>query len=94
MSPLKKPSSVEGLRAAASGRTAPVAAPVSTVGDQVPVVVKPVRLNLDIDRELHRWLKTFALQADSDVAHVVRALLAELQADETLADRVRARVSD
>ncbi len=33
------------------------------------------------------------LQADSDVAHVVRALLAEMQADEGLADRVRARLN-
>lgn len=92
MSGLKKASTVDGLRAAAAGRNSPVAAPVSIPGDQVPNV-KPVRLNLDIDRETHRWLKGFALQADSDVAHVVRALLAELQADEALADKVRSRVA-
>lgn len=93
MSGLKKASSIEGLRAAATARTAPIAAPVSVADDQVPVVVKPVRLNLDVDRELHRWLKSFALQADTDMAHVVRALLAEMQADEGLADKVRARVT-
>ena len=69
-------------------------APLPAASDQAPVVVKPVRLNPDIDREPHRWLKGFALQADTDMAHVVRALLAELQADDGLADRVRARVSD
>lgn len=37
------------------------------------VVVKPVRLNADIDRELHRWLKSFALQADEGLADWVRA---------------------
>jgi hypothetical protein len=83
---LKRPSVIEGLRSAAdSGKAAPLPVPAKPA--------KPVRLNLDIDRELHRWLKGFALQADSDVAHVVRALLAELQADDGLADRVRARVS-
>ena len=56
-------------------------------------VVKPVRLNADIDREVHRWLKSFALQADTDMVYVVRALLAELQADEGLADKVRARLT-
>lgn len=92
MSPLKRPSSVEGLRAAATAPRHTV--PLPAAGTQTPVVVsKPVRLNADIDRELHRWLKGFALQADTDMAHIVRALLAELQADDALADRVRAGLS-
>lgn len=90
MSGLQPAKSLDVMRSAvASGKAAPLPVP----DDQVASVVKPVRLNLDIDRGLHRWLKGFALQADSDVAHVVRALLAELQTDETLADKVRARVS-
>lgn len=48
------------------------------VGGQVPAASKPVGLNFDVDRELHHWLKSFALQADSDVVHVVWELLAEL----------------
>lgn len=89
MSGVKRPSSIVGLSAALdTGKKATL--PV--VGDVSPGA-KPVRLNLDIDRELHRWLKGFALQADSDVAHVVRSLLAELQTDDALADKVRARLA-
>ena len=73
---LKRPSVIQGLQSAVdSGKAAPLPVPAKPA--------KPIRLNLDIDRELHRWLKGFALQADSDVAHVVRALLA---------DKVRARL--
>jgi hypothetical protein len=92
MTGLKKPSSVDGLRAAATARTAPIAAPVSVAGDQVPVVVKPVRISFDVDREIRNYLKRFALDADSDVIHVLRALVSEMQADADLADRVRARL--
>jgi hypothetical protein len=52
-----------------------------------------VRLNVDIDRQLHRWLKRFALDADADVSVVLRALLAELQDDDDLAAKVRERVA-
>lgn len=89
MSGLKSAKSLQGMRSAvASGKAAPLPVP----DDQVANVGKPVRLNLDIDRPLHRWLKGFALDADSDVAHVVRALLAELQADDSLAAKIRNRL--
>jgi len=39
--------------------------------------VKPVRLNLDIDRETHRWLKSFALQADDGLADKLRTRLSD-----------------
>lgn len=92
--PSKKPDRREALRQAAlSGRTAPVSAGSGDeVQAQVPAV-KPVRLNLDVDRELHRWLRGFALEADSDASKVVRALLNELKHNPELAAKIRARVS-
>ena len=54
---------------------------------------KPVRFSLDLDLGLHRCLKCFALDSNADASVVIRALLAEMQDDEDLADKVRARVS-
>lgn len=73
------------LRAAAvAGRAAPVAA--------VAPKAKPVRLNSDMDPELYKWLRGFALQADSDVSKVVRAVLAELRDSDDLAAKIKARL--
>ena len=52
-----------------------------------------MRTSLDVDRDTRAYLKRFALDADSDVIRVLRALIAEMQADDGLADRVRVRVS-
>jgi hypothetical protein len=53
--------------------------------------VKPVRFSLDLDRSTHRYLKRFVLDCDTDASRVMRALLAEMQADDDLADKVRGR---
>lgn len=83
-----------GLRAAAAGRQAAAPEPVSVpVTAPAPAPVKKVRLNAEIDRDLHRWFKGFAFEADSDMALVLRALLTELRSDEALAERVRNRLS-
>lgn len=94
MTGLKKVSAIEGLRAAtASGKSAPLPVP----GGQVPAAdvpsAKPVRFSLDLDREgHHRYLKRFAFDANTDISHILRALVDEMQTDDGLADRVRERL--
>jgi hypothetical protein len=48
---------------------------------------------LNLHRGRYRYLKRFALDCDTDASRVMRALLAEMQADDGLADKVRARIS-
>jgi len=89
MSGLKKASTIENLRAAAaSGRSAPL--PVA--GGQVPEVAKPLRTSIIFDKDQHRSLKQWALDNDTDVSAVLRALAAELLIDDELAAKVRARL--
>lgn len=90
MSGLKRPSSVAGLQAAvASGRHAP---PLDAPAAKVTPEGKPVRITLDVERPKHRYLRQFAFDCDSDMQRVLRALIDEMQGDQELADRVRARV--
>lgn len=49
---------------------------------------KPVRYTLDLSREQHRFLKRFAFDAETDASVVMRALLAVLQRDKALAQRI------
>lgn len=51
-----------------------------------------VRFTLDLTREQHRFLKRFAVDAETDASVVMRALLALLQNDEKLARRILAEV--
>jgi hypothetical protein len=54
---------------------------------------RPVRFTLDLAREQHRFLKLFAVDAETDASVVVRTLLALLAEDAALARRVLRRVA-
>jgi hypothetical protein len=99
MSPVKKPSTVAGLRRGLS--TGPQAEPESVARATDPADVvppprpeKPVRFTLDLDQERHAFLKAFALECGTGVggAQVMRALLDELREGAGLPMRVRARI--
>lgn len=49
-----------------------------------------IRLTVDLPRAMHRGLRQFALDIDSDASSVVRALLTELSSDHELAGRIEA----
>lgn len=50
-----------------------------------------VRMTLDLSREQHRFLRQFALDAESDASAILRALLAILEEDDLLAESVVSR---
>lgn len=52
-----------------------------------------VRMTLDLSREQHRFLRQFALDADSDASSVLRTLLTLLEEDPALVSRVLAQVT-
>lgn len=65
----------------------------ANAGQGVPVPrVGTVRLTVDLARPIHKALRQFALDLDSDASSVVRALLMELQSDQGLAERIRRSV--
>jgi hypothetical protein len=105
MSPMKRASTVDGLKRGMGTAAVPAApAPeLPTAVEQLPAAVvppsqrpkppKPVRFTLDLDADRHRFLKGYADEIEAKGAsQVMRALLDELQADPELAARVRTRV--
>jgi hypothetical protein len=48
-------------------------------------------MTLDLSREQHRFLRQFALDAESDASAILRALLAILEEDDLLAESVVSR---
>lgn len=52
-----------------------------------------VRFTLDLAKEQHKFLKRFALEADTDASVVVRALLSRLERDEDFAAAIGAELS-
>ena len=52
-----------------------------------------VRFTLDLDKEQHKQLKTFALENDVRAAVVVRALLRRLEEDDELRVKVQAELA-
>ena len=78
------------------GRTLRGGSPVSQVesgeAEQKPTG-KPVRITVDLDPELHRFLKLYGLDSGARGAAVVRALLEELRDDPELSSRVTERLS-
>jgi hypothetical protein len=49
----------------------------------------PARFTVELPRPQHRFVKRFALEADSDASTVTRALLTLLETDHEVAERVR-----
>jgi hypothetical protein len=95
MSPTRKPSSVAALRRGVGTSTSVVptsGVDVSSPAPKPPRPEKPVRFTLDLDRETHTFLKTFALGAEVSASVVLRELLGELDEDAELANRVRFRI--
>jgi hypothetical protein len=98
MSPTRRASAITGLRAAvAAGQ--PQAEPPkvgegSTKPQVPPAKVETVHFSLHLPKPMHRYLRRFALDADTDASVVVRALLTEMQLDDELAEKVRSRISD
>jgi hypothetical protein len=52
----------------------------------------PARFTVELPRAQHRFVKRFALEADSDASTVTRALLNLLETDQQVAERVRGMV--
>jgi hypothetical protein len=77
----------------APGRSASGARPGE--GDATPASAdedRRVRYTLDLSREQHRFLKRFAFDAETDASLVMRALLALLETDETVARKLRSKL--
>ena len=51
-----------------------------------------VRITVDLDREVHRGLRLFAVEADTDASEVVRLLLDRLLRDPGFAEQVRSEL--
>ena len=52
-----------------------------------------VRFTLDLDKEQHKQLKTFALENEVGAANVVRVLLKRLEEDDELRVKVQAELA-
>lgn len=52
----------------------------------------PARFTVELSRPQHRFVKRFALEADSDASAITRALLSLLETDPQVAERVRGLV--
>ena len=59
---------------------------------RVPRPEKPVRITVDLDPELHRFLKGFAFEREAKGTEVVRALLEMLRQDPGLAEELGRRL--
>ena len=51
-----------------------------------------VRVTVDLDRPMHKALRMFAVESESDGSAVIRALLTQLEADPVLAQRIQAEL--
>jgi hypothetical protein len=54
---------------------------------------KKVRFTLDLAKDQHKFLKMFALEAETDASAVMRVLLNRLEKDSDLAIKVKAELS-
>jgi hypothetical protein len=73
----------------------PPPAVVAAVPDVQPARSRaetPARFTVELPRTQHRFVKRFALDADTDASTVTRALLNLLETDHQVAERIRAMV--
>lgn len=85
---------ISGGRRGKVGRTLRGGSPVSQENAGDAEKAKTVRYTVDLDPELHRVLKLYALDAGAKSAEVVRALLEELRDDPDLAARLQQRIRE
>lgn len=71
---------------------APTLAPLAEVGVSRRRAAGPARFTVELPREQHRFIKQFALSADTDASAVTRVLFRQLEEDPQLAERVRSLV--
>lgn len=90
-----KPSDVLTRMKAAASREKPISTSVSEEADEqkvvvsaVPPRVRRVRFTLDLEPEMHKNLKRFALEADADASEVMRALLGLMHSDTAISNAV------
>ncbi|MDP9477895.1 MAG: hypothetical protein M3R38_19800 [Actinomycetota bacterium] len=57
-------------------------------------VERKVRVSVDVPRARHKYLRDFAYDAEADGMSVVNALLAEMEDDPVLEERVRERLGN
>ncbi|GHF63588.1 hypothetical protein HNQ07_004494 [Deinococcus metalli] len=98
-----KPSDVLSRMKAAASREKPASttsAPDEPSVDMPPTSPAPavprarrVRFTLDLNPEVHKDLKRFALEADADASEVMRALLAILHSDPQVRNAVLTAIS-
>jgi hypothetical protein len=70
-------------------------APAGARGANDPSAIdRRVRFTLDLARAQHRFLKQFALDAESDASVILRVLLSLLEEDGVLKKRVLARIAE
>jgi len=78
---------------AAAGATHLAVAPspeqFAEVGVSRRRVAGPARFTVELPRDQHRFIKQFALSADSDASTVTRILFRQLESDPDLAERIR-----
>lgn len=75
--------------------TGPVPSPSAGADGERPARPRaetPARFTVELPRPQHRFVKRFALEADTDASTVTRALLQLLESDHQVAERVRGMV--
>lgn len=47
------------------------------------------RISVELDEDLHKWVRGYAVQEDTTMSNIVRGLLGELMASDSARDRSR-----
>jgi hypothetical protein len=67
---------------------APLLSPIATDG------LRDKRFTVVIPNTQHRFIKRFAVDANSDLSTIARTLFAMLESDTTVAEQVRSRIQE
>jgi hypothetical protein len=87
MAAKKKDNTLVERMMASAKRTKPIKRTASQV-----ITGKKIRYTMDMDEVQHKFLKQFALDADTDSTVIMRALLSQLERDTGLANKVKAEL--